>query len=129
MTGNFYVRLVIVFCLINGVGIAYSHVLEDWGIINYIGAAGNLLLAGASAVSYYFNEKAINVQSNHAFVRFVYVSVFIKLIVCLLAVVAYVIFYRPNITVGTILLFFFLYILYSALETASLYKLSKTRSS
>lgn len=126
---NFYVRLVVLFCLINGVGIAYSHVLEDWGIVNYIGMAGNLLLACASGLSFYFSRRAVNVQSHHAFVRFVYVGVFSKLIVCLAAILAYVYFSRPNITVGTILLFFFLYILYSALETVSLYKLSKTRSS
>lgn len=128
MTDNFYVRLVILFCVINGVGIAYSHVLEDWGIINYIGLVGNLLLAGASALSFYFSQKAVRVQSHHAFVRFVYVGVFAKLLVCLAAILAYVYFSRPNITVGTILLFFFLYIVYSVLETVSLYKLSKTRS-
>ncbi|GAA4320853.1 hypothetical protein [Compostibacter hankyongensis] len=117
---KFYVKLIIVFCLINGIGIAYSHVLERWGIENIVGLTGNILLALATFISYYYNRKAIGVKSNHVFIRMVYLSTLIKLLICLAAVVTYVYLYRGHLTKGTILLFFFLYVLYTVLETTSL---------
>mgnify|MGYP001544480239 CR=1 FL=1 len=119
---KYYVRLIIAFCLINGLGIAYSHVLERWGIVNVVGFLGNVILAGSSALSYYYNKKAIGKESNHAFLRLVYISTLAKLMICLVAVVAYVYLEREHVTKGTILMFFFLYVVYAVLETSSLMK-------
>ncbi len=125
---RFYIRLIILFCAINGVGIAYSHLLEKWGVVNLAGMTGNILLASVTAVSFYVNRKAILAQNNHAFVRLVYLSTFIKLLICAAAVVVYVYAFRSQVTAGTIILFFLLYILYTILETLSLMKVSKPRS-
>jgi Kef-type K+ transport system membrane component KefB len=119
---NFYIKLIIVFCAINGLGIAYSHVLEKLGIINVVGMLGNILLAVATALSYYYHRKAITAESNHAFIRLVYVSTLLKLVLCLVGVGLYVYIYQERVSAGTILLFFALYIVYTVLETTSLLK-------
>lgn len=125
---RFYIILIVVFCGINGLGIAYSHVLELWGIENIAGMVGNILLAGVTALSYYFSNKGIRGENNHAFVRLVYISTFVKLMICAIAVLIYAYFFRENITIGTLILFFLLYILYTIIETLSLMKVAKSGS-
>lgn len=123
---KFYVKLIVVFCLINGLGIAYTHVLARWGIADYVGLAGNTLLAVFTAISYRFNLKAVRVKSHHAFLRMVYVSTFGKLLACLAGILVYIFLYREHISKGSILLFLALYLIYSVLETISFLKASKS---
>lgn len=126
---KFYIKLIVVFCLINGLGIAYTHVLARWGIVDYVGLAGNILLAVCTALSYRFNVKAVRVKSHHAFLRLVYVSTFGKLFACLAGILVYVFLYRGHISKGTILLFLALYLIYSVLETTSFLKASTSPTS
>ncbi|HEX5552258.1 MAG TPA: hypothetical protein VFX43_03340 [Chitinophagaceae bacterium] len=125
---RFYILLIAIFCGINGLGIAYSHVLELWGIVNVAGMLGNILIAAVTALSYYFSFKGMQVESGHAFVRGVFLSTFIKMLICAAAVVIYVSLFKQYVTKGTLILFFLLYILYTILETASLMKVAKSKS-
>lgn len=124
---RFYILLIAIFCGINGLGIAYSHILEQWGIVNVAGMIGNILLAGVTALSYYFGFKGMKMKSGHAFVRGVYISTFIKLMICAVAVLVYVAVFKQYVTKGTLVLFFLLYIVYTVLETASLMKVAKSK--
>lgn len=124
---RFYILLIAIFCGINGLGIAYSHMLQQWGIVNIAGMLGNILLAAATAASYYFSYQGMKMKSGHAFVRGVYVSTFLKLLLCAVAVVVYVAFFKEHVTKGTLILFFLLYIVYTVLETISLMKAAKSR--
>lgn len=125
---NFYLLLIVIFCGINGLGIAYSHILENWGIINVAGMVGNIILALVTALSFYFCRKGMKMQSGHAFVRGVFISTFLKLLICAIAVLVYVILFKEYVTKGTLIFFFFLYILYTVLETVSLMKVAKSGS-
>lgn len=123
---RFYILLIAIFCGVNGLGIAYSHILEEWGIVNIAGMLGNILLAVVTALSYYFSFKGMQMKSGHAFVRGVYVSTFVKLMICAAAVIIYVALFRQFVTKGTLILFFLLYILYTVLETYCLMKVAKS---
>jgi len=123
---RFYILLIAVFCGVNGLGIAYSHILEEWGIFNIAGMLGNILLAAVTALSYYFSFKGMKLKSGHAFVRGVYISTFVKLMICAVAVVVYVALFKQYVTKGTLILFFLLYILYTVLETYCLMKVAKS---
>lgn len=125
---RFYILLIVIFGGINGLGIAYSHHLEVWGIDNMAGMLGNILLAGVTALSYFYSHKGITANNNNAFVRLVYLSTFLKLMVCAIAVLIYAYFYRDKLTIGSLIFFFFLYILYTVIETWSLMKVAKSQS-
>lgn len=125
---KFYLLLIVIFCGVNGLGIAYSHLLENWGIVNLAGMIGNVILAVVTALSYYLSHKGMTVRSGHAFVRGVFVSVFLKLLICAASVLVYVVLFKEFVTKGTLILFFLLYILYTVLETASLMRVAKTGS-
>jgi|SRR5690606_20709584 hypothetical protein len=122
---RFYILLIAFFCGINGLGIAYSHILQQWGIVNVAGMLGNVLLAAVTALSYYFSFRGMKMKSGHAFVRGVYVSTFVKLMVCAAAAIVYVVCFPGYVTKGTLILFFFLYVVYTVLETVSLMKVAK----
>lgn len=125
---RFYIILIVIFCGINGLGIAYSHLLEVWGIDNIAGMVGNILLAVVTALTYEFGLKGIKDNNQHAFVRRVYLSTFIKLFVCAIGILVYAYLYRDALSTGTLILFFLLYIIYTVLETLSLMKVAKTPS-
>lgn len=124
---RFYILLIAIFCGINGLGIAYSHILESWGIVNIAGMLGNILLAGVTALSYHFSFNGMKMESGHGFVRGVYISTFVKLMVCAIAVLVYVALFKDYVTKSTLLIFFLLYILYTVLETVSLMKVAKPK--
>jgi hypothetical protein len=125
---NYYLKLIALFCAINGIGIAFSHTLQIWGIVDWVGAIGNILLAVISAVSYMLNKKAVYSANNHVFIRMVYSSALIKLLFCLVGIFVYVYFYRSEVSKVTIFLLMFLYFIYAILETWSLLRLSRVGS-
>ena len=125
---RFYIILIVIFCGINGLGIAYSHHLEVWGIDNVAGMVGNVLLAVITAVTYAYGVKGMKDSNQHAFVRQVYLSTFIKLFVCAIGILLYAYLYRDALSIGTLILFFLLYIIYTVLETLSLMKFAKSSS-
>ncbi|MHB1920981.1 MAG: hypothetical protein ACYCOO_01975 [Chitinophagaceae bacterium] len=124
---KFFIKLVFLFCFINGIGISFAHLLGSWGIVDSVGAIGNLLLALLTAISYYFNSQAIKSKNNHAFIRSVYLATFLKLMLCIAAVLVYVVFFRSLLDKSTIFLLMFLYFLYTFLETFSLFHVSKPK--
>ena len=124
---SFYLRLIGLFCAINGIGIAFSQTLQNWGIVDAVGAIGNVLLAVLAAVSFRMNQKALQHRSNHLFMGMIYGSLFIKLIICVGGIFVYVYLYQDNISRATILLFMVLYVLYTFLETWSLMHLAKAK--
>ncbi len=126
---KFYIILIAVFCGINGLGIAYSHLLEVWGIENVAGMIGNIILATITALSYYFGIRGIKANSHHAFVRQVFLATFVKLFISAIGILIYAYFFRESLSIGTLILFFLLYILYTVIETLSLMKAAKTSSS
>lgn len=128
MKDKFYLWLVLLFCAINGLGIAYSHILEKLGIVNLVGMIGNVVLAGVSVLSYYFHRKAMKTQSNHAFIRYVYSSSLLKLVLCLIGIGLYVYFYRSHVSLATILFLMLLYIIYTILEVFNLLQIAKSEA-
>lgn len=125
---KFYIILIAIFCGINGLGIAYSHLLEVWGIENVAGMIGNVVLAAITALSYYFGTKGIKTNNHHRFIRQVYLSTFVKLFICAIGVLIYAFINRDALSLGTLILFFLLYILYTIVETWNLMKAAKTSS-
>ncbi|HLR37283.1 MAG TPA: hypothetical protein VK084_04500 [Chitinophagaceae bacterium] len=123
---RFYIILIAIFCGVNGLGIAYSHLLEGWGIDNVAGMVANIILAVLSAALYYLGLKSIKSSNHHAFMRHVYISTFAKLFICAIGILIYAFINKEDLNLGTIILFFVLYLIYTVLETRSLMRVAKT---
>jgi hypothetical protein len=86
---------------------------------------GDILLFGVTAISFYLYIKALGNSSPHAFVRMMYGSLLVKMIVCLVAVFVYASIAGRLVNRNGILGCFGLYIVYTYLEVRILMLLSK----
>lgn len=87
--------------------------------------AGNVLLFGVTAFSFYLYTKALHNNNMHAFVRMMYSSLLIKMFACLLATLVYAYFAGRQVNRNGILGCFVLYILYTYLEVRILLRLNR----
>ena len=122
---SFYIKLVVIFAIVNGIGIAFYQNLQVWGISDMVGAIGNIVLASITGVSFYFNYMARRAPNPHAFVRLVYVSILLKLLVCLSAIIIYALIFGAHMSRNTIFLLMLLYLIYTFLEINSIINLPK----
>jgi hypothetical protein len=87
--------------------------------------AGNVLLFGVTAVSFYLYNKSLRNNNPYAFVRIMYGSLLIKVFTCLLATVIYAWAARGAVSRNAIFGCFGLYIVYTWLEVRILMRLSR----
>ena len=87
--------------------------------------AGNVLLFGVTAFSFYLYTKALRNNNAHAFVRMMYSSLLVKMFACLLATLIYAWFAGRQVNRNGIFGCFGLYMLYTWLEVRILMQSSK----
>lgn len=128
MNDRFFIRLIIVFSILNGAFILLKPRLLDAGMHYAVLLAGNAVLAGITGLSYSMSRKGLAAANNHVFVRMVYASTLSKLFLSAIGIVAYVLLKRPDVSKATIFTLLFLYLVYTVFETLSLYKLLKRKT-
>ncbi len=87
----------------------------------------NYIMAGLSLSTYVLVNRQID-NRPQAFVRGVFSATFLKLMVCMVAVLAYALLNRSHIHMGTVFMMFGIYAVYSAVETILLSKAAREDS-
>lgn len=85
---------------------------------------GNTLMAALSLLTGIMVGRQLN-ERPEAFVRAVFGATFLKLMVCLTAILLYVLLYRDDIHKPTLFVLFGIYAAYTAVETVLLSRLAK----
>ncbi|HVM88659.1 MAG TPA: hypothetical protein VMT76_10770 [Puia sp.] len=88
--------------------------------------AGNLILFIATFFSFGFYFKAINKNNTQAFLRMVYSAMFLKMGICIVAVLLYALIVKP-VSKPAILIFFGLYFIYTFAEIRIIMRLNKEK--
>lgn len=127
MSDRFLFRLLAVFGVLNGLIILLKPRLLDFGTHYYWLLGGNLVLALVTLFSYMLSRKGLASANNSAFVRMVYASTLLKLMLCLVGITVYAVMNRPNISKATIFILMSLYLVYTVFETLSLYRLTRLK--
>ena len=124
---NFF-PAILIFLILNSGFLAMMKRLQEWGFDYSVLVFGNLLVFGISFLSYWMAVKGLTTKNNHAFFRWVYGSIMIKLF--LLAGVAFVYIVMNKEGVNKPALFFCmgLYIIYTFIEVAALMKVNKQKT-
>ena len=124
---NFF-PAIMVFLVLNSGFLAAMRMLEKWGFEYSVLVFGNLLVFGISFLSYWMAVRGLTTKNSHAFFRWVYGSVMIKLF--LLAGVAFVYIMVNKKEVNKPGLFFCmgLYIVYTFIEVSALMKVNKQKT-
>lgn len=124
---NFF-PAIMVFLVLNSGFLALMRKLEEWGFDYTVLVVGNLLVFGISFLSYWMAVRGLTTKNTHAFFRWVYGSVMIKLF--LLAGVAFVYIMMNKEEVNKPALFFCmgLYVVYTFIEVSALMKVNKQKT-
>jgi Ca2+/Na+ antiporter len=85
---------------------------------------GNLIMAILTISSFFIVKNQIDSRPE-AFVRGVYSASFLKLMVCMVSILVYVLLNRSHIHKGTVFVLFGIYAIYTVAETLLLSKLAK----
>jgi len=104
--------------------ISIPSVLQEWNVDHRVLLGGNEILFIVTAISYWLHVRSLRNSNPHVFVRMVYGSLLVKMLVCCVAVLLYG--YRNHaVNKNGIIGCFILYIIYSFLEVRVLTQLTK----
>ena len=119
---------IMLFLVLNSAFLVMMKKLEGWGFDYTVLVIGNLLIFGISFLSYWMAVRGLTTKNTHAFFRWVYGSVMLKLF--LLAGVAFVYIMMNKKEVNKPALFFCmgLYIFYTFIEISALMKVNKQKT-
>lgn len=124
MSKTFIGAIIIAFAVLSGIFFYMKTAMPafDFNVM----MSGNVLMAVLSLASYYMVTKQIKSRPE-AFVRGVYSGTFLKLMVCMAAILIYVLANKPNIHKPTLFVLFGIYAVYSVIETTILSKMARVK--
>jgi len=122
-----FMPVILVFIVLNGFFISAKNMLQRWNVDQDVVLIGNVLLFLITLFSFLLAQRGLKNPNPHAFIRSVYMSVMLKLFVCIIAAFVYIAMYKSNLNKPALFICMALYLVYTFLEVASLTKLLKQR--
>ena len=119
--------IIIFFILLNALFVTGKNFLERAGFDQSVLIIGNLILFAATLVSFVFARRGLRSENPQAFVRSVYMSIMIKLFICVIAAVIYIFLFRKNLNRPALFTCMGLYLVYTFIEVSVLTKTLKEK--
>ena len=120
-----FLPTIILFVFLNGMIFLLRSLLEDYGFnINFL-LISNLLLFVLSLIGFIIQSSAIRSLNPQKFVRGVYASMMIKMFICMIAVLIYMVANQHNINKPALFLSMVIYIFYTIIEVSGLMKAAR----
>ena len=117
----------LLFFILNCFFIVFRARLEKWGFDIDVMLIGNLVLCVITLLSFYMLNKGMKAVTTAGFLRSVYGSFMIKLLLVTILVFGYVFLRKENFNKPALFTCMFLYLIYTFLEIRGLLKLSKEK--
>ena len=118
---------ILFFILLNALFLAGRDFLERAGFDQSVLIIGNLVLFAATLVSFVFSKQGLRSENPQAFVRSVYLSIMIKLFICVIAALVYIFLFRKNLNRPALFICMGLYLVYTFIEVSVLTKMLKQK--
>ena len=122
-----FMPVILVFIVLKGFFISGKNMLQRWNVDQDVVIIGNTLLFLITLFSYLLALRGLNHSNPHVFFRSVYVSVMLKLFVCIIAAFVYISMYKNNLNKPALFTCMGLYLVYTFLEVSVLMKLLKQK--
>lgn len=119
--------LIIVYVLSTALMVVGKKWLVQWGVDTSVVLVGNLVLFIVTLISFFLYQRAMAHPSTTGFLRNTYSGLFLKLLVCIFAVMIYVMVAKAQTNKPALFACIFLYFLYAVLEMRSLMQWNKAR--
>jgi hypothetical protein len=123
-----FFSLALLFIFLNAFMITGNRRLEGWGFDQEILIYGNLVLFGATLLSCILALRGLKSTNPHAFVRSVMGSIMVKMLICLLAALVYILMNRDHINKPSLFILMGFYLLYTFMEVVILMKIAKQKA-
>jgi hypothetical protein len=117
--------LVLTFIFINSFLFVAKHLLTKWNIDRDVVITANLIFFIVSVLVFLMQRKALANPNPHAFVRSVMGGMMLKMFVCIIAVIVYVMAAGKSYNKPGVFASLFLYLIYLVVEVAVIMKLNK----
>ena len=124
---NLPLPLILVFCITTAFFLLGKNQLAQWGVNSTVLVVGNALLFAVTLASYLLYKRAMEHPTTMGFLRNTYSGLFLKLLVCIFAIIIYVMSNREHVNKPAIFVCIFLYFVYTLLEMRSLMQWNKER--
>jgi Ca2+/Na+ antiporter len=122
-----FMPVILFFIVVNGFFFAGKNMLQRWNVDQDVVIIGNILLALVTFLSFLLASRGLNNSNPYAFVRSVYGSVMLKLLVCIVAAVVYISIYKTSLNKPALFICMGLYLVYTFMEVSILMKLLKQK--
>ena len=122
--GRAFLPILAVFLVSSGLTLLGASLLREWKTDIGVLLVGNELFFGLTAISYLLHIKSLRSPNAHVFVRMMYTSLIIKMMVCMVAALMYG-WLSKTVNKNAILGCFILYVIYTFLEVRALMKFIK----
>lgn len=122
-----FMPVIIFFIALNGFFIAGKNMLDRWGVDQDVVIYGNLLLFLITLFSWLLAQRGLSNPNPHAFVRSVYMSVMLKLFVCMIVAFIYISINKSALNKPGLFTCMGLYLVYTFLEVSLLMKVLKQK--
>ena len=119
---------IMIFLVLNSVFLVLMKKLEAWGFDYSVLVIGNLLVFGISFLSYWMSVRGLTTKNNHAFFRWVYGSVMLKLFLLAGVAFAYIMMNQKEVNKPALFFCMGLYIIYTFIEVSALMKVNKQKT-
>lgn len=118
--------VILLFLALNALFIAGRPLLERMGADQGVLIAGNLFLFTITLLSFLLASRGLKNPNPHAFVRSVYGSILLKLMLCMTAALAYIALFRAQLNKPALFTLMGLYLVYTFMEVSVLLKKLKS---
>ncbi|HEY9362061.1 MAG TPA: hypothetical protein VIQ00_02285 [Chitinophagaceae bacterium] len=122
-----FTPVIIIFIIVNSLLVAGRTSFESRGFDQGMLIYANLLLFAATFFSYLLSLRGLKSTNPHAFVRAIMGSMMLKMVLCLAAVLAYILMNRDNINKASLFGAMGLYLVYTFVEVSVLMKQAKQK--
>ena len=120
-----FIPAIIIFLVLNSGFLATMRLLEKWGFDYSVLVFGNLIVFGISLLSYWMAVRGLSSKNPHAFFRWVYGSIMIKLLVLAAVAFIYIMVNQKEVNKPGLFFCMGLYIVYTVIEVSALMKVNK----
>ena len=119
------VPLIVLFVVLNSFFVTGRNFLERHDFDQSVLIIGNLILFAATLLSFFFAKRGLASSNPQAFVRSVYLSIMVKLFVCIIAALIYIFMFRDDLNKPALFTSMGLYLVYTFIEVSVLTKMLK----
>lgn len=112
--------LIVVFIVLNLLFLTDRTFLERKGFDQSVLIVGNLVIFVATLLSFFFAKHGLKAEKPQTFVRSVYLSIMVKLFVCIIAALVYIFIFRANLNKPALFTCMGLYLVYTLIEVSGL---------